>query len=365
MAYTVKDKQILNKIDKVSKGFQESLNNRLAKMSLKDVTGEEYEEKTGNHPFTDLYFVQRDEHTIELWKGDVQISGKGGDGYEVTSALLLESSNVAAVTGGVNGEIFMTVLSGDNEYDLQSASYGNIHGEFQFTTRGRQGGQRWEIENSPSNGFNILYNRQVAYADITPSGSGTNYVNAREDAMTRYPKYVLEIIRPSTGVRETLTYTVGQLSTHTGWMPQWTSGQSYVTFPEHYTYQEAYDYMETWHAMSFRTMLFVSRNIHDGPSTYGFYYSTDCGGFLGMSSILSVNIKDIHYDSTLGMVIGTPYMFHEYSKEDSICGQLGLRRDLETGELLPDPKVIFNVDNPQMYQNEFIMYKLLKGESIV
>lgn len=84
-----------------------------------------------------------------------------------------------------------------------------------------------------------------------------------------------------------------------------------------------------------------------------------------MSSILSVNIKDVHYDSTLGMVIGTPYMFHEYSKEDSICGQLGLRRDLETGESLPDPKVIFNVDNPQMYQNEFIMYRLLKGESIV
>lgn len=350
---------INTRMSKISKSFQTSLNKRLDKMSFKDQSGEEYEEKAGIHPDKYVYFVQRDEDTIELWKGDIQISGQGG-GWEVVNALLLEGSAVTQITGGANGETFRTTGSGDNDTTIDTPTYGQRTGQFTLTTRGRQEGQNWVTQNAPQGDFNILYNYQIAGA----SSRQNPYISNEENPLTRYPMYVLDIIRGN--VRETITLKVFQLSCHTSWMPRWTSGTTYVDFPYHDTYDEVYDYASGYQCVKFRTAIYVERAIEGGATTHGYYHaSLYPGATKGVKSILSLNVTNIHYDSNLGMVVGTPYIYPEYSKEDSCCGQLGLRRDLETGAYLGEPLVIFNVAHPQNYSNEFIMYKILKGESII
>lgn len=348
---------INTRMSKISKSFQTSLNKRLDKMSFKDQSGEEYEEKAGIHPDKYVYFVQRDEDTIELWKGDIQISGQGGD-WEVVNALLLESSAVTQITGGANGETFMTTATGRNDTTIDTPTYGQRRGQFTLTTRGRQEGQNWVTQNAPSNDFYILYNYQIAAA----SSRQNPYISADENQITRYPMYVLDIIRGN--VRETITLKVFQLACHTSWMPQWTSGTSYVDFPMHDTYDEVYQYAYLQYCVKFRTAIYVERAIEGGGTTHGYYFSNNLAPTRGVKPILSLNVTNIHYDSNLDMVVGTPYIFQEYSKADSCCGQLGLRRDLETGASLGEPLVIFNVNHPQNYANEFIMYKILKGESI-
>ena len=348
---------INTRMSKISKSFQTSLNKRLDKMSFKDQSGEEYEEKAGIHPEKYVYFVQRDEDTIELWKGDIQISGQGGD-WEVVNALLLESSAVTQITGGANGETFRTTGSGDNDTTIDTPTYGQRTGQFTLTTRGRQEGQNWVTQNAPSNDFYILYNYQIAAA----SSRQNPYISSDENSVTRYPMYVLDIIRGN--VRETITLKVFQLACHTSWMPQWKSGTSYVDFPMHGTYDEVYQYAYSQYCVKLRTAIYVERTIEGGGTTHGYYFSNNLSPTRGVKPILSLNVTNIHYDSNLDMVVGTPYILQEYSKADSCCGQLGLRRDLETGASLGEPLVIFNVNHPQNYANEFIMYKILKGENI-
>lgn len=347
------EREASERIQKVSRSFQDSLNKRLDKMTFSDVDGETYEDLT--HFSKCVYFVQRDEDTIELWKGDIQISGQGG-GWEVVNALLLESSAVTQITGGANGETFMETVSGDNDTTIDTPTYGQRTGQFTLTTRGRQEGQNWVTQNAPSNDFYILYNYQVAVAT-----DRTNpYISNGEDPVRRYPVYVLNILRGN--VRETITIKIFQLSCHTSWMPRRPSGASYVDFPMHDTYDEVYEYARTYGCVSFQTAFYIERAVEGGSTTHGYYFNY--ASHKGVQSVLSVNITNIHYDSNLDAVVGTPYIFQEYSKEQSCCGQLGLRRDLETGAELTEPLVIFNVAHPQKYENEFIMYKILKGESI-
>lgn len=350
------EREASERIQKVSRSFQDSLNKRLDKMTFNDVDGETYDDMTApSHKC--VYFVQRDEDTIELWKGDIQISGQGGD-WEVVNALLLESSAVTQITGGANGEIFRTTGTGHNDTTIDTPTYGQRTGQFTLTTRGRQEGQNWVTQNAPSNDFYILYNYQIAAA----SSRQNPYISSDENSVTRYPMYVLDIIRGN--VRETITLKVFQLSCHTSWMPQWTSGTSYVDFPMHDTYDEVYQYAYLKYCVKLRTAIYVERTIEGGGITHGYYFSNNLAPTRGVKQILSLNVTNIHYDSNLDMVVGTPYIFQEYSKADSCCGQLGLRRDLETGASLSEPLVIFNVNHPQNYANEFIMYKILKGESI-
>lgn len=348
------DKQISEKIQTVSRKFQTTLNKRLDKMNFKDWTGEEYEDPDHSHPENNVYFVQRDDTTIELWKGDIQISGQGGD-WVVVNALLLESSSAASVTGGADGTIFMT--SGDhNDTLLDTPSYNQISGQFTLTTRGRQEGQNWVTRNAPTGDFYILYNYQVAVA----TSRTEPYISSDENQITRYPKYILNLIRNS--VRETLTLTVFQMESHTSEMPTTTSSSlEYHYFDD---YDDTYEYLRAANGPCclFRTGLYVERVIEGGATTHGYYYGA--GGYRHASSILTVNVTNIHYDSNLDLVVGTPYIFQEYTKEQSCAGQLGLRRDLTDGSSLAEPYVIFNVNHPQNYANEFIMYKILKGESI-
>lgn len=362
MGYTNTQSAELQKLDRkisaITAGSQKALNVRTDKMYFKAEDGETFDEAAGIHKDTRITFVQRDENTIELWKGDTQISGQGGD-WEVVNALLLESSAVTQITGGANGETFRTTGSGDNDTTIDTPTYGQRTGQFTLTTRGRQEGQNWVTQNAPSNDFYILYNYQTASA----SSRQNPYISSDENSVTRYPMYVLDIIRGN--VRETITLKVFQLSCHTSWRPRWTSGTSYVDFPMHDTYDEAYQYAYGMQCVKFHTAIYVERVIEGGTTTRGYYHaSLYPGSTKGVKSILSLNITNIHYDSTLNMVVGTPYIYPEYSKEDSCCGQLGLRRDLETGVSLSEPLVIFNVNHPQNYANEFIMYKILKGESI-
>lgn len=350
------EREASERIQKVSRSFQDSLNKRLDKMTFNDVDGETYDDMTApSHKC--VYFVQRDEDTIELWKGDIQISGQGGD-WEVVNALLLESSAVTQITGGANGEIFRTTGTGHNDTTIDAPTYGQRTGQFTLTTRGRQEGQNWVTQNAPSNDFYILYNYQIAAA----SSRQNPYISSDENQVTRYPMYVLDIIRGN--VRETITLKVFQLACHTSWRPRWTSGTSYVDFPMHDTYDEVYQYAYGMQCVKLRTAIYVERTIEGGGTTHGYYFSNNLAPTRGVKPILSLNVTNIHYDSNLDMVVGTPYIFQEYSKADSCCGQLGLRRDLETGASLGEPLVIFNVNHPQNYANEFIMYKILKGESI-
>lgn len=346
----------LSRISKVSKGFQNTLNNRLDKMNFKDQTGEIYDDPDAMHPEKTVYFVQRDEDTIELWKGDIQISGKGGD-WEVVNALLLESSAVSAITGGADGTIFM--ISGDhNDTLLDTPSYNQIAGQFALSTRGRQEGQNWVTRNAPPGDFNILYNYQVATAAF-----GVNpYISTGEDPIRRYPKYVLNLVRG--GVRETLTLTIFLLSCHTSEMPT-LAGTSTLEYHYFDNYDDTYTYLRNANGPCVRVVdgIYVERSIEGGSTTHGYYYKTLTGN-KGVSSGISINITNIHYDSNLDLVVGTPYIFEEYSKSESCAGQLGLRRDLVDGGSLTEPYVIFNVNHPQNYINEFIMYKILKGESI-
>lgn len=349
----VSQRELNNRLQTISKSFQDSLNTRLDGMIFDVTTGSEYD--ISEHQDNIVYFVKRDEETYELWKGDIQISGQGGDGYEVTNALLLESSSVSAVTGGANGEIFMTVVSGDDSSALNTPTYGEKRGQFRLTTRGKQDGANWVSRNTPASSFNILYQHQVASANFD---NGASYISTEKNVQTRYPKYVLTLCRGINTPIERLELYVCQLSCHTSCAPTWASPNTYVDFPTQDTYDDFYDFATINRAVSFRTMIFAKRFVNDTLHSSGYYYSTYCGGHRGVQSILSVNIKNIHYDSELDKVVGTPYIYPEYSKQDSICGQLGLRRDIVTGGELGEPLVIFNP------QNEFIMYKLLKGESI-
>lgn len=343
-----------SRISKVSKGFQQTLNNRLDKMNFKDQTGEIYDDPDAMHPEKTVYFVQRDEDTIELWKGDIQISGQGGD-WTVVNALLLEDSDVAAVTGGANGNIFMT--GGDhNDGQLDTPSYDQLSGQFTLSTRGRQEGANWVTRNAPTGDFYILYNYQVAVAAF-----GSNpYISSDDSPLTRYPTYILNLIR--NGVRETLTLTVFQMESHTSEFPTVESGS--LTYHYFDDYDDTYDYLRGANGPCclFGTGLYVERVVEGGATTHGYYYGA--GGYRHASSILTVNVTNIHYDSNLDLVIGTPYIVQEYTKAQSCAGQLGLRRDLTDGSSLAEPYVIFNVNHPQNYTNEFIMYKILKGESI-
>lgn len=346
------EREASERIQKVSRSFQDSLNKRLDKLSFNDVDGETYDDMEFPS-YKCVYFVQRDEDTIELWKGDIQISGQGGD-WEVVNALLLESSAVTQITGGANGETFRTTGSGDNDTTIDTPTYGQRTGQFTLTTRGRQEGQNWVTQNAPSNDFYILYNYQIAAA----SSRQNPYISSDENSVTRYPMYVLDIIRGN--VRETITLKVFHLWFHTGWAPSVLYPNA--TFPKHDTYDEAYEYAYSKGHIEYGVALYVERSIAGGATTHGYYYPW--GGPRGVASTIGLNITNIHYDSNLDMVVGTPYISQEYSKADSCCGQLGLRRDLETGASLGEPLVIFNVNHPQNYANEFIMYKILKGESI-
>lgn len=348
------EREASERIQKVSRSFQDSLNKRLDKMTFNDVDGETYEDLT--HFSKCVYFVQRDEDTIELWKGDIQISGQGGD-WEVVNALLLESSTVTQITGGANGETFRTTGTGHNDTTIDTPTYGQRTGQFTLTTRGRQEGQNWVTQNAPQDDFYILYNYQIAAA----SSRQNPYISVNENPVTRYPMYVLDIIRGN--VRETITLKVFQLSCHAGLAPDTLAYASSSIFLYQDTYDEAYVYGYPKSHISFQTAIYVERAVDGVGTTHGYYFS-NVAGTRGVKPILSLNVTNIHYDSNLDMVVGTPYIFQEYSKSDSCCGQLGLRRDLETGDPLGEPLIIFNVNHPQNYANEFIMYKILKGESI-
>lgn len=347
---------INTRMSKISKSFQTSLNKRLDKMSFKDQSGEEYEEKAGIHPDKYVYFVQRDEDTIELWKGDTQISGQGGGGdWTVVNSLLLESASVAAVTGGVNGSRFMVVNDGDTFNSIDTPSYGQHSGDFKLTTRGKPaGGAGWTTFNPPSGNFPIIYNYQLA-----TSCTSQSYIGSSENQDNRYPTYILNLIR--NGVRETLTLKVFQIFCHTSEYPYQDGSkcgwQYYDNYDDTYNREELGGYYTV-----IRTGVYVERTIENGATTHGYY--AFAGYHRHVNSILSVNITNIHYDSTLNAVVGTPYIYEEYTKAQSCAGQLGLRRDLTDGSELVEPYVEFNVNHPQNYANEFIMYRILKGQSI-
>lgn len=353
---------INTRMSKISKSFQTSLNKRLDKMSFKDQSGEEYEEKAGIHPDKYVYFVQRDENTIELWKGDIQISGQGGD-WEVVNALLLESSAVTQITGGANGETFRTTGSGDNDTTIDAPTYGQRTGQFTLTTRGRQEGQNWVTQNAPSNDFYILYNYQTAMFTMLSS--------TRRYGEYGGPKYVIELLR--NGVRETITLVPFIFAYHLS-VPIYQVGSN-----------AAYKYGETYEDALYQAVYtngrylqadrgyYVTRSIHNGATTHGYYYGDVYGNLNGNiystrnaypTASPCLTVSEMHYDQQQNAVLGTMRYLQEYPKSQNRFGQLGILYDLETGAELSTPQAIFNVNHPQNYANEFIMCKILKGESI-
>ena len=65
------------KSNKLQSQSQKNLNTRLDNLYLKTLTGTAYDAGVGSHNSNCLYFVQRDSSTIEVYKGDTKISGKG------------------------------------------------------------------------------------------------------------------------------------------------------------------------------------------------------------------------------------------------------------------------------------------------
>ena len=354
---------INTRMSKISKSFQTSLNKRLDKMSFKDQSGEEYEEKAGIHPDKYVYFVQRDEDTIELWKGDIQISGQGG-GWEVVNALLLESSAVTQITGGANGETFRTTGSGDNDTTIDTPTYGQRTGQFTLTTRGRQEGQNWVTQNAPSNDFYILYNYQTAMFTIPSS--------TRRYGTYRGSKYVIELLR--NGVRETITLVPITFGCHLS-VPIYQSGSN-AAYKYCDTYPEALyeSYGTTGNYMQMYGGYYVTRSIHNGATTHGYYYMSVTASSVSPNDYSTRNtypttmpcitVSEMHYDQQQNAVLGTIRYLQEYPRSQNRFGQLGIFYDLETGAELSTPQAIFNVNHPQNYANELIMCKILKGESI-
>lgn len=351
-----------SRISKVSKSFQQTLNNRLDKMNFKDQTGEIYDDPDAMHPEKTVYFVQRDEDTIELWKGDIQISGQGGD-WKVVNALLLESSAVSAITGGANGTIFMT--GGDhNDTLLDTPSYNQIAGQFTLTTRGRQEGANWVTQNAPIDDFNILYNYQTAMF-TTPSST-------RRYGTYRGSKYVIELLR--NGVRETIILVPITFGCHLS-VPIYQSGSNAA-----YKYCDAFQevlyesYYTTGNYMQMYGGYYVTRSIHNGATTHGYYYTSVTAASVSPNDYSTRNaypttmpcitVSEMHYDQQQNAVLGTMRYLQEYPRSQNRFGQLGIFYDLETGAELSTPQAVFNVDHPQKYANELIMCKILKGESI-
>lgn len=353
---------INTRMSKISKSFQTSLNKRLDKMSFKDQSGEEYEEKAGIHPDKYVYFVQRDEDTIELWKGDTQISGQGGD-WEVVNALLLESSSVTQITGGANGETFRTTGSGDDDTTIDTPTYGQRTGQFTLTTRGRQEGQNWVTQNAPSNDFHILYNYQIARFTQPASTAKTCTYGG--------PKYVIELLR--NGVRETITLVPFIFAYHLS-VPIYQVGSNAA-----YKYSETYEdalyqaYYTTGRYIQANRGYYVTRAIHNGATTHGYYYQgavtsidgriyNTRNGYPRYSA--GITVSEMHYDQQQNAVLGTMRYLQEYPRSQNRFGQLGILYDLETGAELSRPQAIFNVGHPSKYANDLIMCKILKGESI-
>ena len=350
------------KISAITAGSQKALNVRTDKMYFKAEDGETFDEAAGIHKDTRITFVQRDEDTIELWKGDTQISGQGGD-WEVVNALLLESSAVTQITGGANGETFRTTGSGDNDTTIDTPTYGQRTGQFTLTTRGRQEGQNWVTQNAPSNDFYILYNYQTAMFTMPAS--------TRRYGTYGGPKYVIELLR--NGVRETITLVPFIFAYHLS-VPIYQVGSNAA-----YKYSETYEdalyqaYYTTGRYLQAERGYYVTRSIHNGATTHGYYYGNAYGNLNGKiystrnaypTASPCITVSEMHYDQQQNAVLGTIRYLQEYPRSQNRFGQLGILYDLETGVELSTPQAIFNVNHPQNYANEFIMYKILKGDSI-
>ena len=65
--------------------IQKNINHRLNGLKFRDLTQEEFDEDAGHHPDSQISFVQVDENTIDMYKGDTKIgsSGSGGGKYAV------------------------------------------------------------------------------------------------------------------------------------------------------------------------------------------------------------------------------------------------------------------------------------------
>lgn len=355
------EREASERIQKVSRSFQDSLNKRLDKLTFNDVDGETYDDMEFPS-YKCVYFVQRDEDTIELWKGDIQISGQGG-GWEVVNTLLLESSAVTQITGGANGETFMTTGSGDNDTTIDTPTYGQRTGQFTLTTRGRQEGQNWVTQNAPSNDFYILYNYQTARF--------TQPASTAKTCTYEGPKYVIELLR--NGVRETITLVPFIFAHHLS-VPVYLKG-SYADYKYSETYEDALyqAYYTTGKYIRAYRGYYVTRAIHNGATTHGYYYQgagTSINGRIYNTRngyprySAGITVSEIHYDQQQNAVLGTMRYLQEYPRSQNRFGQLGILYDLETGAELSHPQAIFNVGHPSKYANEFIMYKLLTGGNI-
>ena len=279
------------------------------------------------------------------------------------NALLLESSAVTQITGGANGEAFRTTNIGDDDTTIDTPTYGQRTGQFTLTTRGRQEGQIWVTQNVPSNDFHILYNYQTAMFTMPSS--------TRRYGGYGGPKYVIEILR--NGVRETITLVPFIFSYHLS-VPIYRSG-TYAAYKYSETYEDALyqAYYTTGRYLGAERGYYVTRSIHNGATTHGYYYGNADGNLNGRSyntrnayptSSPCITVSEMHYDQQQNAVLGTMQYLQEYPRSQNRFGQLGILYDLETGAELSRPQAIFNVGHPSKYANEFIMYKLLTGGNI-
>lgn len=362
--------EVQRRISKVSQSFQKTLNNRLDKMTFEDQTAAEYDDPNVSHQDNHVYFVQRDANTIELWKGDIQISGQGGGSdWTVVNSLLLESASVSAVTGGANGSRFMAVNTGDTFDIMDTPSYGQHSGDFKLTTRGKPssgGGSTgaWITMNHPfatTDHFQILYNYQPCMCVSSPSVASKT---------TAGPKYVIELLR--NGVRETITIRPFIFAHHVS-VPTYQRG-SVAAYKYSDTYEDALyqAVVMTGNYITPNTGYYVTRAIEGGATSHGYYYAG--GGSINSSiyntrnayntAVPSIAISGMYYDSQQDAVLGILYYLTEYPRSQNRFGQLGILYDLDTGAQLATPQAIFNANHPQNYDNEYIMYKILRGESI-
>ena len=340
-------KEVSERISKVNRSFKTSLNNRLDRMSFKDTDGTTYDSETGNHDTKNVYFVQRDANTIELWKGDTKISGSGGGGIRVNNCLITLDNS-----GFVSGEV-------SSDTSLNSASYPNANGIVSLKTTGVYSNGTWTKQNAPSSSGVCLNNNQ--------------YVGWGRMAEKKYPIFTLDIVRPLSGVLETLYFYDCQ-----------TSVSQRRTYDKTSVYQNrtigsftgsTYDWPTTLpidakELASWYSDIYIERYSNGILLSSGWYSSNGLTPYEAPNAMISLRFTDIVWDQTYGAVSRTGHsLWHgydrcdEYPKSSGHCRQLGLLYDFGSSTALEAPWIRFDTANvTPTDNNEYKEYLLIKGE---
>lgn len=330
---------------KIKRQFQVSLNKRLDKMSLKSISGNDYD--STEHFDNCIYFVLRDENTIELYKGDIRISGVGGLLYNIDSALVFDT-NWASGTGASYSD-FIKYSDYINPIDTADILNASQHPDTQGVIDLVTADQEHSLESFSA--INTAY--RIAYSPTAGNQTLSN--------VPQYQRMELIVFRPSTPAVERFEIFSMQL---------------YLLFSRQGNNMTGtIDEILQKNSTIYNNALYVKRYINGQLHSEGIYAPDNeaspnvITGRIAKgrapNNCFGCAISDIIYSSTFNMFWGPLYLYsgmtllQEYSKSDAVFGQLGITRDIITGDSLSPAYLIFSANTPELN-----IYKILKGEAI-